>query len=519
MQNGRSARAARSVFCERFHYVSLVRIGVTRAAILLLAATGCGGEAPTSHAAAGTRSSGPDAVLVRIPTEGGTARAYRWGRDSVIWTSSQPVPAVRSLLAFDAEQGSISYVDAKGVPGRVELRLGSVATATSMSMTSIASADGWAIFGVNPKREVQRLTPSGNWSYATALTPRLLLPQPDGSLVLLNDQGERSTLRRMHPPEARITDTASVPKVAFVVSTALGDRIYFATDSGLAGVRVRDLTRTRTIELRGPAVDAVPTPSGDRVFVATAGDDRVQVIDRYEEKITDNIDVGTVPAALRMDPDGRYLLVRYSSVDSVAVVSVAESRVVRVIQTKWRDDLPLVAPDGAILTLEDADAVEIDPTSGRVRRRYAGGATDWWTLIRWNGFRPRAKGLDRPVEFDIDPADTLAITGADSVLPPVVERANPNSPLQPPTPTRAEEAARKGPASWTLSFAALLDEQKAKDLALTIKLGDKAVRVAPGTRDRVTIWRVIAGPYSTRDEAERAGRRTGLPFWVYEDTP
>jgi cell division septation protein DedD len=519
MLKGWPARVTLSVFLHLFHYVSLVRIGVSCAALLLLTTTGCGGDVPPSHAAAGTRSSGPDAVLVRIPTEGGTARAYRWGRDSVIWTSSQPVPALRSLLAFDSEQGSVTYVDAKGVPGRVELRLGSVTSAASVAMTTIASADGWAIFGVNPKREVQRLTPSGNWSYASALTPRLLLPQPDGSLVLLNDQGDRSTLRRMHPPEARITDTASVPKVAFVVPTAIGDRIYFATDSGLAGVRVRDLTRTKTIELRGPAVDAVPTPSGDRVFVATAGDDRIQVIDRYEERITGNIDVGTVPGALRMDPDGRYLLVKFGDVDSVAVVSVAESRVVRVLHTAWRDDLPLVAPDGAILTLEGADAVDIDPSSGRVRRRYAGGATDRWTLIRWNGFRPRAKGLDRPVEFDIDPADTLAITGADSVLPPVVERVNPSalqaSPLLPPP----EPAPRAGPVRWTLSFAALLDEQKAKDLAQTIKLGDRAVRVAAGTRDRVTIWRVIAGPYSSRDEAERAGRRTGLPFWVYEDTP
>ena len=47
----------------------------------------------------------------------------------------------------------------------------------------------------------------------------------------------------------------------------------------------------------------------------------------------------------------------------------------------------------------------------------------------------------------------------------------------------------------------------------------KPVHVVKGTRDGVAIWRVVYGPFPTRDEAERAGRKTGLPFWVYEDAP
>lgn len=458
-------------------------------------------------------------MLVRLPISGGAARAYRWGRDSVLWTSTQPVPALSHLIAFDADQGAVAFVDARGIPGRLELRLGVAIPAANTAMTSLASADGWAVFGVNPKREVQRLTPSGNWTYGSALTPRLLLPQPDGSLVLLNDLGNRSMLRRMHPPEARITDTASVPKAAFVVPTALGDRIYFATDSGLAGVRVRDLTRTRTVALRGTAIDAVATPSGDRVFVAFAGEPTVVVVDRYEERVVQSINIGSPASALRMDPDGRYLLAQRDGHDSVSVISVAESRVVRVLATRWREDLPLVAPDGAILTLDDSSAIDVEPVSGKVRRRFQGGAADLWALIRWNGFRPRAKGLDEPVSFDADSTESPAVAAADTVpniAPPV--RAAPGSAAAPP-PRDEPSTAPKPALGWTLSFAALLDEQRALTLAQSIRVDGKSVRVVAGTRDGIQIWRIVSGPFATRDDAERAGRRTGLPYWVYEDSP
>ena len=455
---------------------------------------------------------------MRLPTGGGAARAYRWGRDSVLWTSAQPVPELADLIAFDADQGTLTYADTRRVPGRVELRLGSIAAAATTPLTAVASADGWAIFGINAAREVHRITPSGSWSYRSAFTPRELLPQPDGSLVLLNDLGDRSVLRRLHPPEARVTDTASVPKAAFAIPTALGDRIYFATDSGLAGVRVRDLARTRTIALPGPAISAVPTPSGDRVFVALAGDLKIVVISRYDERISGSILLGAQPSVLRMDPDGRYLLARYDGVDSAAVISVAESRVVAVIGTLWRKDLPLVAPDGAILALDSTDAIDLDPIAGTVRRRFRGGADDLWALIRWNGFRPRAVGLDQPVSFDADSTDSPGVLLADSTADPSsVFAPGSSSPLgavsggDPVTST----APQRESAGWTLSFAALLDERRARTLAGTIRVEGRPVSVVAGERDGATIWRIVYGPFATRDAAERAGRRTGLPFWVY----
>ncbi len=54
-------------------------------------------------------------------------RAYLYPRlDSLIWTSTQSVGAQTRVLAFDPENGLEAYVDRGGVPGWVDLRVGTV---------------------------------------------------------------------------------------------------------------------------------------------------------------------------------------------------------------------------------------------------------------------------------------------------------------------------------------------------------------------------------------------------------
>ena len=47
---------------------------------------------------------------------------------------------------------------------------------------------------------------------------------------------------------------------------------------------------------------------------------------------------------LRIDPFGRYLLVRPRTGDSVWVASVGTDRVLGTLRTRWRGDVPFVAP-------------------------------------------------------------------------------------------------------------------------------------------------------------------------------
>ena len=468
---------------------------------------------------------GPDAILVRMPSGGGTARAYRWGSDSAIWTSNTNAPRLDHILAFDDEQGALAYVDGRGIPGRLDLRVKSADAAATSPLTALASADGWAIFGLTSKREVSRLTPSGTWTFKPEQPPTALLPVSDGSLVLVSSDGRRSQLRRLHPPEPRVTDSTSLPHADVVVQTDMGDRIYFVGDSGLAGVRVRDLSRTKTVKLPARARDAVATPSGDRIFVALRGRKSIVVVDRYTEEIERTIDLGAEPTALRMDPDGQYVLVQEAEGDSVSVLSVGTMRVVDRVRSRWRRDLPLVGPDGRLALALDSDIVIVEGLTHRERLRYRGGGTDLWALIRWNGFRPRARGLDAPVLFASDSDSVSTTAAADNALAaavsalPAAAVATVMKPEPAVPPTDARKSLPPTKKSYTLSFAALLAEDRANTLAATIRVDGKPVRVVPSTREGTPVYRVVFGPFDTREDAERAGRRSGLPFWVYEGAP
>jgi hypothetical protein len=500
--------------------------------LIALALTACSRGSTGVHPPLSGGTNGPDAVLLRLAAGGGTARAYKWGSDSLLWTSPQRVPALTSTLGFDDAQGSLAYVDARGVPGRLDMRVGSASAAATTALTGLTSADGWAIYGLTPKHEVSRLTPSGTWTFMPEEQPRGLIPLPDGSLVLLSDKGNRHELRRLHPPEPRVIETTSVPHADLLVRTDLGDRLYFIGDSGLAGVRTRDLARTRTVWLPAQALDAVATPSGDRIFVALKGKKALTVVDRFTEEIDGTVDIGGTATALRMDPDGRYLLARNATGDSVRIVAIGTARSIGTVRSKWRADLPVLGPDGGLAVLQDNDVVIIDAESHRERTRFLGGANDMWTLVRWNGFRPRAKGLDVPVSFDSDSDSTATgAASADSaraVQDAAALAAAANATVRPPEPApkAPEPQAPPHPIAptpkrgvFTLSFAALLSEDRAKTLAASISVDGHPVRVVPGISDKTPVYRVVYGPFDTKEDADRAGKRTGLPYWVYEGAP
>jgi cell division septation protein DedD len=72
---------------------------------------------------------------------------------------------------------------------------------------------------------------------------------------------------------------------------------------------------------------------------------------------------------------------------------------------------------------------------------------------------------------------------------------------------------------WTVSFAALLSEERARDLAQQIRVDGQVARVVVSTTDGVRIYRVVLGPYADKAEAERVGRASRRSYWVFEGVP
>jgi hypothetical protein len=500
---------------------------ITRSRFLLLctavATLACGDGRVSSGGA--SAASGPDAILLRVPRTGGPARAHRVGSDSVLFTSRDRAPTLDGILGFDEFLGVLLLRDANQRILNLDLRLGTVTVLGEERMRGTVVSEGAAAYGLDAQGRIIRVTPSITWNWPVPNGATSLVPTPDGSLLILRTDASGTQFRRVIPPETRVLDSATTAPVRLAVRTLAGDRLWAVTNGSLISLRTRDLAQVFSMPLRDSVIALELTPSGDRVFLATDGR-TLRVVDRYTESERSAIDLPARVSALRMDPDGHYLLAKAAASDSVFVISIGSSRVVSTIATAWRDDLPLVTPDGRVLVTRERDVLLVDAESTRDRQRYSGGAADQWALVRWNGFRPRAVGLDRPVEFEEYAQDSAR---ADSALAAMIRgrygditdiaRAAP-LPQQPtPAPEQAPRPGAAGRGTWNVSFATLLTAERAQALADSIVVDGRRARVVPGQRDGVPVWRVLLGPFDTRQAAERAGMASRLSYWVFEGAP
>jgi hypothetical protein len=462
----------------------------------------CGRDRPASSTQSGAPRltiAGPQALLLRVSRQGGPPRVTGYPRvDSTVWSSPDPVPTPAEVLAFNDESGSVAYEDAKGRPVLLELRLGTIAGTTTKKLTGLASADGLSIYGIGANGDVVRVTPTGEWTYKPPQAASAVFPQPDGALLVAVGAGAKRRLLKLHPPETRLLDSIPFPVATRTVRTQLGDRLYLAVDSGLVVLRTRTMDWAPSVRFDEPIALMASTPSGDRVFVLTQSRRQISVVDRYREEVTSTLELPGPASDLRIDPFGRYMLARVADQDSVWVLAIGTERLIGGLRSDWRADLPFVGLDGSVAVVSAADVFVFDGETLKQRSRIRGGAQDFWHPFIWDGFRPRAASLDAPVRFD-------SVVG-------VVEdtMAAPDS-----TPVGDTTA----PRGFILSFAAFLTEERARDLARRIQVGGETARVVTAARGNSTIYRVVLGPFLTKDEAERAGRQSGHSYWVFEGLP
>lgn len=488
--------------------------------LLALLCAACNSEraAPDSSTPSVVENHGPEALLLRVPRGGGTGRVYRYPQlDSTVWTVDE-APAIDRVLAFDPDAGSIAVVDSKGFPGRLDLRETDVLRAARTKLTSLASANGSDIYGINAKGEIVRLSPTGSdWKFKTPVPARAVFAQPNGDLIVSANKGAQTLVWRVRPPDDVARDSTVLPLAGRAVRTQVGDRIYFAIDSGVVGVKAIDLSPVGAVELASRVRALAPTPSGDRLYVATMADSGISIVDRYTGRLRAGLRLPQPPTDLRMDALGRYLLARFPGKDSAWVIAIGTNRLVGGVPTRWEDDLPAVTPDGLLALLGPKDVTLVDPEKLGVKSTLGGGARDFWYFFAWDGFRPRAQGLDQPVTFGDDsiPFDSLAAssTASGAGMPGVTPDTAPTMAPQPVPGTRPLSTG------FIVSFAALLSEEKAQQVASAIKVSGTQAHVVSTTTAGSPIFRVVMGPFPTREEADKIGRASKREYWIYEGSP
>jgi len=424
--------------------------------------------------------------------------------DSVVWTANDAAPALDHVLGFDSEAGLVAASDARNHPLWFDLRTGSVTTPAKAETRELRSRDGSAVYAAGTDGAVVRFTTTGNWSYKPPQAATEVFPLANGTVVVLGGRGATATLWRMRPPANTLLDTAKAERVSTGINVPLGDEVFFTRERELVGLRGRTLDFSRPINFDHPILAVAATPSGDRLYVLTASSHGVDVVDRYQERVTSRIDLPAQPRALRVDAFGRYLLIRGPR-DSVWVAAVGTDQVIATVRSSWSTDLPFIAPDGAIALKDGDDVVFRDVASGKELQRVAAGARDFWYPFVWTGFRRRTAVAEQPGETKPD-SETTAVK-------------------MPPSRAETTKAAAPAPApdsnklGFTVSFATLLDETQAREQAQKINVNGRAARVVTGIVAGTTVYRIVLGPYQTRDEAEQVGRASGQSFVIYAGTP
>jgi cell division septation protein DedD len=551
---------------------------------LALVLAGCSSSDDRGATASKGAPTGPDAIVLRVAAEGGVARAYRYpALDSLLWTTKAALPAQIKPLGFSSDGGTLALSDAAGTPWRLTLGSGALERAYPTPLIDLASLDGTGIFGASANAVLRFTTTEATpWQVTTTASIAQLQPLRDGGVLVIAQRGAQTVLSRFRPPDATPVDTALLDGKARLISAAGGDRYYLSDGPRrLVSFRARDLERLNTISLGDSILATVSSPSGDRVYVLGRDDtqDRLQVINKYSDEIVAKLDMPPGSSALRMDPLGRYVLVRHAgALDSVLVVSIATDKVVGRLSSPWRADLPLVLPDGRLATLRGDDVVTLSAEEFRPLSVIAGGAKDIWTVIQWNGFRRRPG--DAPLRATVASADTArkaspdstaasaarrdsirSVGTADSAAVPKTSDSTVRRPLADSagrrlaridslrraiartdsvrragradsarrTPTRTDSQARSKPApapdppatlgtrgTFVVQFAALKAEQPARQLASAIRANGERARVVTTMSNGITLYRVILGPFPSRADAERAGQAAGRDYWVFE---
>jgi hypothetical protein len=497
-------------------------VRILPALVLVLAACDAS-DRPEPSSAGGAAVVAPpsrDQLLLRVPRRGGSARVYAYPRlDSIVWTSPAATPAVTQALAFDQEGGIFAYVDSRNVPRFLDLRSGATPAGVG-ALKGITSRDALNVFGIATDGSVVRATPGAQastaWKYKPPARASAVFPQPDGSILVVGDRDKSLSVWHLFPPDRVVMDSATLPESRQSVPIQVGDRLYLAVDSGLVGVRGRDLAPVTPIELDERVIALAPTPSGDRMFVASDSSTEIRIIDRYQDEVVGEIEMPGQPSELRMDPLGRYLLARPASGDSVWVIALGTNRLVGSAKTTWRADLPVVTPDAGIALLSGREVTVVEAETLQRRASVKTGGDDYWYFFEWSGFRPRAAGIDEPVTFEgigvTDSTPLMDTTWADSLM-----RMPPVTPLIPGADTTAPTTPTL--TGFTVSFAALLDQRRAQEMASSITVDGRTAHLVPAVRQGVTVFRVVLGPYSSRADAERAGKASGRQYWVYEGPP
>jgi len=442
----------------------------------LLAACDKSGREPLAALPLVLHSPGPT-TLLRLPAHGGEAVAYRSTDLTPLGWSVGKVPAIRRYIGVDLDQGLVYALDSSRALIAIDLRARRARTVRRGVRNAAVGPDG-TLFSVDTSGRVTEvrgrrpltltdaLPGSATAIVGTASGRLLVLPTPRrADLTVFESEGPAQT---MAVPAGNAT------------ATLAGDLVAVAADSAVVLADPSGAKKPSFIDVANHARAVMFSPSGHRLYVGRDNDD-VLAFDRYSSRERDGIEVPGGAIDLRGDLYGLWMLVRSRKGDTLSVVDLTARSVVARTVTAWDDDLPLIAPPFLLLVRRGRDVVGLDLERDGLRPRgqVAKAADDIWVPLAW-----------------------APSSAAD------VEVASPDSLTRP-----ADSAATGSAQQFFLQVSSSRNPAWARELAEKIAAaGIRTSVVDPANADDV--YRVVVGPFGSREQADSASRSLGMPSFV-----
>lgn len=472
-----------------------------------LACGGSDGGAPTQRQLpAGLPSAG---ALLRFPAEGGSATLL-WpdSLTPVGWQSTGGLPPIARGLGTDLDELMVYAVDDRGRLIGVDLLTTRYRPFLVNAREMIGTPDG-VILGLDSTRRPLRFANRSLTTFRAAVAggPVQLLRAPSSEVVAYSP---RSELAQVISEEGELRRFA-VPSGA-IASTWYGDFFVVVTDSGIIHVQPGGEPAPRFVAMKGGPTVAAFSPSGHRLYVARSRDDLV-MLDRFSGDELKTLILPGTARALRVDRTGRWLLGRPLQGDSIWVVDLVRWEVAATVQSTWADDLPLVAGSKALIVRDGKDLVAWDLLRGIPGpvARLRGAAADVYMVVPW---LPRGKVAEPdPVVVAVVPDSAVDTATTEPITEPSVPMPAGTMTDLPRGQTAVDKDEPTGQRLY-LQVSASQNQDFAQALVDQLKAAGWAARVM-GPKAPDDPYRVVIGPYRTREEADADGRRLGRTYFIF----
>jgi hypothetical protein len=450
------------------------------AAACLALAAACSGSPDASDLDPVSTPSSPSTSLVRLPSGGGIARAYSLpDLAETDWRPEGRLPELDSVIGVNGEQAIVFARDARGGVASIDLPGARVRPGLRGVRSASVAADG-TLYTVDTAGAVVaygRRAPERFAARFEGPPPRLYGALGGRIIAIAAGGGELSVVAARD--SGLILPIADGP----VAVTLWGDLVAVAADTAVVVYDPAAQRPPRAIEMDEGARAVAFSPSGHQLYVAQ-DDARLAVVERFSLEVRELIDLPGRADQLRPGPFGRWLLAHAIGSDSVWVVDLESARLAGAVEAEWDGDLPLVAGAGTLVIRSGGDvrAHDLAAPGFPERGRVADGAEDLWVAPTW---APPRTAAESPTDTAVTDRPDEAAT--DSGAPP-------------------EERI-------FLQISSSQNPDWARELSDKLTSAGLPARVLPpGTAGDP--YRVVLGPYASREEAEETGRSLGMPYFV-----